>query len=118
MKQIKMESIMTEYTFKVYNNRRNSELTYRVKKSEKGWYISHIAINGDCEPDGTPYFYTNFDQDYIKYPSGFGSFLKHLWELLEDEIIDNEAAQEKMQQLADWVTVCEKSQPRWKGWNC
>lgn len=66
---------MTEYTFRVYNNRRNNEITYTITKTEIGWHIRHIAINVDCKPDGSPFFYANFDQDYIKYPSGFVCFL-------------------------------------------
>lgn len=108
---------MEEFTFSVYANRWGSSSTYGVKKTNEGWHISHIAINGDCEPDGKPYFYSNFKQDSISYPSSFGSQLEWLWGQLDDGEIDSDEAQEKLQQLADWVSVCEKSEPRWSGWN-
>jgi hypothetical protein len=108
---------MNNLNFEVYNCRRDDAVTYRVNKTDNGWHISHIAINGDCEPDGSPYFYINFKQDYINYPSGFGNSLEWLWKQIENQAVDHEEAQVKLQELADWVSVCEKEQPQWQGWN-
>jgi len=109
---------MDSFEFEVYNNRRDNVLTYRVHKTEEGWHIKHIAINGNCKPDGSPYFYSNFSQDSIAYPNQFGRYLEHIWEKIESEEIDREGAQKMLQELADWVTACEKSRPAWPGWNC
>lgn len=108
---------MNQYKFHVYNKRHDSEITYTVTKTETGWHIQHIAINGDCGPDGSPLFYTNFDQDYINYPSGFDGFLEFIWSGLNNEVLSSSNAQLKLQELADWVSACERSQPKWKGWN-
>ena len=108
---------MSSFTFEVYNNRRDSNITYRINKTDKGWHISYIAISGDCAPDGEPYFYMNFRQDSIAYPSGFGSSLEHVWEELEHGHISDSEAQSMLQDLADWVSACEQSEPKWKGWN-
>jgi len=70
---------MKEFNFVVYNRRHSCDLTYKVTKKDEGWHISANAINGDCEPDGTHYFYSNFDQDNISYPKEFGTFLTRLW---------------------------------------
>ena len=109
---------MNDMKFTIYNNRRSCDLTYTVKKTSRGWHISHIAINGECEPDGTPYFYENFDQDNISYPSGFSAALAWLWEMIDNEELPFDDSQNKLQELADWVSHCEKSQPKWRGWNC
>lgn len=108
---------MNQYAFRVYNRRHSNEVTYTVTKTENGWHIRHIAINGDCKPDGTPFFYENFHQDYINYPSGFGGFLEYIWSALHNEELPPSDAQVKLQELADWVSTCERSQPEWKGWN-
>ena len=108
---------MNQYSFRVYNKRHDSNITYTVKKTEMGWHIQHDAINGDCTPDGTPFLYTNFDQDHIKYPSGFDSFLEFIWSGLDNEELSSADAQLKLQELADWVSACERSQPKWMGWN-
>ena len=108
---------MNKLNFKVYNNRRNCELNYSIKHTDQGWYIQHIAINGDCKPDGEPFFYMNFRQDYINYPYDFGSMLEWLWEKINNKEFDYSEAQKKLQELADWVSNCEKSTPKWKEYN-
>lgn len=108
---------MNEFSFEVYNRRHDGQVTYNLRKIPDGWHISHIAINGDCKPDGSDLFYSNFEQNYINFPSGFGGFLSHLWSRLDTAEITTEDAQAKLQELADWVSACEKSQPTWKGWN-
>ena len=108
---------MVEFRFKVYCNRWSSDVTYRVKNTPDGWHISHKAINGDCDPGGKPYFYMNFDQDYINYPEQLGEFLTHLWSKVDKDEIDDETAQTMLQELADWVSACEHGMPKWKGYN-
>lgn len=108
---------INDLTFEVYANRWLCKREYRVNKTSQGWYLKHIAINGDCTPDGNPYFYTNFDQDYITYPNQFGDFLEWLWNAINNNEIDRENAQNKLQELANWVSECEKCQPKWNGWN-
>lgn len=108
---------MKPFTFRVYNKRHDSVLTYRLEKTDSGWDIQHIAINGPCSPDGSALFYTNFEQDNIQYPVGFGAFLEWLWGQLDSQEISESDAQTKLQELADWVSLCERGQPRWHGWN-
>lgn len=108
---------MNEFSFEVYNRRHDGQVTYKLRKLSDGWHISHFAINGDCKPDGSDLFYKNFEQNHINFPSGFGDFLHHLWSRLDTAEFTTEEAQAKLQELADWVSACEKSQPNWEGWN-
>ena len=108
---------MSQFDFRVYNRRHNNEITYTLTHTATGWHVQHIAINGESKPDGTPIVYANFEQDFINYPSSFGSFLEHIWSSLKSGEISNSDAQEKVQELANWVSACERSQPEWKGWN-
>lgn len=108
---------MNHFKFRIFNRRHNNEITYRVTKTTQGWHIEHISINGKCDPEGTPLFYDNFSQDDINYPSGFGLFLKHVWLNLDKSELSFSEAQIKLQQLADWVSLCERSQPMWEEWN-
>ena len=106
-----------EFTFTVYSRRWEHTDTYRLVKNDKGWNISHLAINGQSKPDGDPILFRNFEQDYINYPSGVGPYLEFIWGELDNQTIAAEQAQVMLQQLADWVSSCEKSTPKWDGWN-
>ena len=108
---------MNEYSFRVYNNRRKSEITYKIRKTEKGWDFQHIAINGECHPDGTPFFDRNFDQDHICYPKDFKVWLEFIWSGLHNNHISILDAAQKLQELADWVSTCERSKPKWDGFS-
>lgn len=108
---------MENLKFRIFTRRWNSDITYRINVTEHGWHITHLAINGECNPDGSPFFYSNFEQDQINYPSGFGAQLGWLWENIKNGELDREEAQAKLQELADWVSRCEESTPKWHGWN-
>ena len=90
---------MNDFSFEVYNRRRDCLITYRVKFNKNGWFISYKAINGDCKPNGKPFFYMNFDQDYISYPSDFGDYLEYLWGEINTHELTAEEAQKKLQEI-------------------
>ena len=108
---------MNQFEFRVYSRRHKSLATYNLTKTKAGWHVRHIAINGDAKPDGAPFVYDNFDQDFIAYPSSIGSFLEWIWNGLDRDELTSSDAQVKLQELADWVSACERSQPEWKEWN-
>ncbi|WP_211475017.1 hypothetical protein [Collimonas humicola] len=108
---------MTDFKLKFYTRRWNSTVTLNVKKTDTGWHISHIAINGDSDPEGAPHLYANLHQDNVKFPHGIGGFLAYIWEQLHNEEIDRERAQQMINQLGEWISTCETSQPVWKTWN-
>ncbi|PUE26355.1 hypothetical protein B9Z39_11525 [Limnohabitans sp. JirII-29] len=108
---------MSDFDFTLYVDRFSGNRTYHLKRTESGWHISHIAINGDSKPNGAPFLYLNFEQDGVHYPSGIQVFLEHVWTRLKEGSLNDEAAQQRLQELADWVSACEKAQPRWEDWN-
>lgn len=108
---------MRIFEFRFYTRRWNNTVTLNVRKTDTGWHISHIAINGDCDPDGSPFLYANLRQDNVKYPEGIGRFMNFVWEQLHHGEIDEDRAQEMLSELGAWVSECESSQPNWKSWN-
>jgi len=70
-----------------------------------------MAINGDCNPNGEPYLIKNFEQDNINYPSGLPSMLESIWNHIDEGNLTTEQIQEKINELAEWVTICEKKRP-------
>ena len=68
---------MNQYKFRIYNKRHDGEITYTVTKTETGWHIQHITINGDCGPDGSPLSITALKEPPIvglMEPVGSGGF--------------------------------------------
>lgn len=105
------------FTFQVFNRRHDCFVTYTVTKTNEGWHVQHLAHTGNCDREGSPLFVANFDQNHIKYPADFGAFLEHIWNELHNGDIDDSTAQTMLQEVADWVTATEKSQPIWHSWN-
>ncbi|MDX7784801.1 hypothetical protein [Aeromonas caviae] len=105
------------FTFTVFSRRWGHTDTYEFEHNSSGWYVSNIAIRGQSTPAGKPYLYRNFDQDYIKYPSGLGDMLEYLWEQIRDGEITEVDAQNRLQELADWVSTTERSTPKWPEYN-
>ncbi|HHQ4796468.1 hypothetical protein ACEUAZ_01385 [Aeromonas veronii] len=105
------------FTFPVYSRRWGHIDNYQFTHNSNGWHIEHIAINGQSAPDGSPFLYSNFDQDFINYPSGIGFMLQCLWEQLQNQEISQADAQAKLNELAQWVSQSEQSTPHWDGVN-
>lgn len=75
--------------------------------------LEQHASNGDI----ALYWPATLHQDNVKFPHDVGAFLGFLWKQLDSGEIDRERAQEMIQEIGDWITVCETSQPVWKVWN-
>ncbi|WP_104012200.1 hypothetical protein [Burkholderia anthinoferrum] len=106
-----------EYRFKYHTKRWGHSETLRLRKIDTGWHVQHLAINGDSDKEGNPFLYANFDQDYVKYPTGLGGFFEFIWGELDSGNIDEDRAQQLFDELGEWVATCEMSQPVWRGWN-
>ncbi len=104
---------MQDFTFKVYARRWNGDVTYRLNKTDTGWHVHYIAAKGDSAPDGKPFLQSALHQDSITYPKQISQFLEFVWEKLHRTDFEPEEAQSKLQEVADWISACEKSQPVW-----
>lgn len=108
---------MKNFKLTFFTRRYGSNVTLEVRKTGTGWHISHIAINGDTDPEGVPRLTANLDQDNVHYPKGVGTFLGFIWRQLHNEEINADRAQEMFKEIGDWISTCESSQPVWNSWN-
>lgn len=107
-----------KYYFPVYSNRWGHQDRYQIEFTPEGWIINHKSINGPCNPSGEQALFMNLEQDHISYPVDVGSFLEHLWQEIKDGSIQNpEEIQTKLCEIGEWISICERSIPKWKGWN-
>ncbi len=102
-----------ELRFRVYSRRWGHYDTYELVRTSTGWNVSHLAINGDCEPNGNPYLISNLKQDNISYPSNFPQILETFWNHIDEENLDRDQIQEKIDELANWISITENNKPSW-----
>jgi hypothetical protein len=108
---------MNDFNLTYFARRRNSTVTLTIRKTSAGWHISRITINGDGDQEGAPFLNANLQQDGVEYPVHAGRFMAFIWQSLQDEEIGPERAQEMFDELGEWISTCESSQPVWAGWN-
>ncbi len=85
---------------------------YRIKWTETGWYIEHIAINGECDKTGEPFLYQNLRQDFISYPSDLPNMMRSLWYTFYEENLSQEQLQIKINEISERINICEKNKAR------
>lgn len=108
-----------DFTFRVFSARWGHPDTYKVKRTEDGWNISHIVIGGPCDKGGRPFLFENLRHDSIHFPEGLDGWLEWLWSQAASKGLTHEQVQEGIQQLADWVSETEKNAPSggvWEGY--
>lgn len=112
------ETLSKEMNFSVYTRRWGHKDVYRIERTIDGWETRHIAINGKCTKNGEGALMINLHHDSVFFPEeGVKYALSDLWELAEDGKLTLEDLQQKLQQIADWISSVEKAvgdnQPEW-----
>lgn len=115
------ETLNKEMTFSVYTRRWGHKNNYRICRTIDGWEVKHIAINGLCEKDGTGALIMNLQHDSVFYPEdGVKYAMNQLWEQADEGEVNIEELQQKLQQIADWISTVESAvgegQPAWVGY--
>lgn len=104
--------------FSVYSRRWGHYDTYRIKRTVDGWDVGYIAINGSCKKTGENVLFMNLKHDSIFFPEeGIKYALEVLWNEADETGMSIEELQNKLQQVADWISKMEKTlgenQPDW-----
>lgn len=85
---------------------------YRIKWIEEGWYIEHIAINGECDKTGEPFLYQNLRQDFISYPNDLSSTMESLWYSVKEDKLTKAQLQAKLDEISERINLCEMDKAR------
>lgn len=114
------DTLNKKMTFKVYTRRWGHEDTYSIQRTVDGWHCGHISIHEKCKKNGDGGLFMNLNHDSIFYPKdGVAYAMEKLWEDADDGLIDFNELSKRIQQIADWISVVEKSisaQPEWVGY--
>jgi hypothetical protein len=96
---------------RVFTRRWGHDDVYTVVRTGTGWTVNHVAIGGDCDRTGAPFLYANFEQDSVKYPHDIGVALERLWEHAGEQNLTDAQIQPHLNQLGEWISICERATP-------
>lgn len=105
-----MATIGKIFKFSVFSQRWEREEIYTLRIMHYGWRISFGAIEGDCEPDGSPLLEKNLRHDRIRFPAQLGDGIEKLYG--QRRALNDQEFQAELQRLADWVSMTEKHSPK------
>ena len=105
-------------TFEVYTRRWGHSDIYCMQRTIDGWLCNHMAINGKCRKSGEGALSNNLNHDGVFFPEEAVMFaMEKLWETADEGEIDLVELQNRLQQVADWISSVEKAvgknQPDW-----
>lgn len=112
------KTLNQELTFSIFTRRHHCYDRNRICRTVDGWFVRYISINGSCEKDGSGALIANLEHDCVFYPEdGFKHAMTELWNQAEEGELEIEQLQERLQQVADWISVVERAvgeyQPPW-----
>jgi hypothetical protein len=89
--------------------------TFLIEPTKTGWNVKNFP-NGRSDPNGQGGMIMQLDRNFVNFPPQTGDYLEWLWHQIQSgEINEHEEIQQKLNDLAGWVSICEKATPKWKG---
>jgi hypothetical protein len=110
------DSTMGEsFQFSIFTRRWGHYDHYWLIRTEKGWKITGDFPNSqedlNSDKKGYPHVYDVLDHDFVNYPHHIGMYLEAVWNSAA-EGADWEEVQQALNNIAEWISFCEKSSPR------
>jgi hypothetical protein len=106
-----------EFRFSAYSRRWKHNEEYSPTRTPEGWSFANagdvISTGRDARvgrKDGSGLFHF-LEHNWVSYPHDLPDYFESLWDQSADRGLTQEEVQAALDQLADWVTVCEKHSP-------
>lgn len=100
-----------DFEFNVYTRRWGHEDCYQIKRISTGWHIRAGVYNGDCNKEAKPVLFEVLRHESVNYPKSLPGYFDWLWERAEEDGLTHDEVQNALNDLAEWVSSCEKSSP-------
>lgn len=112
------DTLEKNLNFSIWTRRWGHFDTYILQRTDDGWRCSFLSINGKCEKDGEGAFIENLKHDCVFFPEeGVRYAMSKLWEDANESKIGLDQLQQRLQDIADWISDVEKNviikQPTW-----
>ncbi len=107
------DSTMGEkFDFRIYTRRWGHYDYYGLTRTVDGWKIEGGSeFENQANKKGKPALFEALKHDSVSYPRTLGIFLEQVW-VKASEGANKEVIQEALNDLAEWISLCEKSTPR------
>ena len=107
-----------EIDFKIYTSRWNGYDLYKISRSIYGWEIIFMNTKEETLKNGIGGLFESLDHDNIFFPKeGVSYALEITWELAEEGKISLIELEERLQDIAEWISDVERhmrvKQPKW-----
>ncbi len=107
-----------EIDFKIYTSRWNGYDLYKISRSIYGWKIMFMNTKEETLKNGIGGLFESLDHDNIFFPKeGVSYALEITWELAEKGRISLIELEERLQDIAEWISDVERhmrvKQPKW-----
>lgn len=101
------------FKFQLYSNRWGHYDRYELKRTINGWHVSHMSYNGEDSLDEEMHvLYRSMEHDSISFPRNVDSYMYSIWTRAQDEGLTHEEVQDMLNQVAEWISLTEKTAPR------
>ncbi|MFA5499325.1 MAG: hypothetical protein WCX83_03690 [Candidatus Cloacimonas sp.] len=101
-----------KFKFKVYSKRWGHEDTYDVERTLDGWAIHAMAVRKSGNKHGSSII-EHLKHDSICYPHNVESYIYSLWLYADRNPIEVSDLEDKMKEIADWISQTERNRPGW-----
>ena len=117
------QTLGQEFELRVFSRRWKHEDTYRLKRTESGWYLSTMSLaqTGDCDKSARPHLFDALAHDSVQYPRGTGDWIEWLWDQAKQKGLSREQIQAGFDEVAEWINETERNAPCagiWEGLTC
>jgi len=105
-------TIGDEFYMSIHSNRWGHRDRYTLIRTPSGWDASFMSYSGSGNQEAEPIITGIMTQDSISYPRNIGSYMYSIWNRAKNEGLSHQEVQQLLDQLADWISLCEESAPR------
>ncbi|MGC6586131.1 hypothetical protein ACPV3A_14335 [Paenibacillus sp. Dod16] len=106
------QTIGDRFEFNVYSRRWGHEDHYGLTRTSSGWNLSHTTYGGEMNKSCEPNLFEALRHESVIYPRNLSGFFEWLWDRAERDGLSHDEVQEALNQLANWVSNCERDAPR------
>ncbi|TKC98285.1 hypothetical protein [Polyangium fumosum] len=99
-----------EFDFNVFSRRWGYRDTFRLTRNPQGWHVAFMN-SGQSDKDGRPHLFELLDGENINYPRALPGYFGWLWDCAKENGLSHEEVQNAINELADWVSECERTSP-------